>query len=97
MANPENQQTELPMYTASAIGFNASTWVLRVMFGEVGDGAATPQIFRLAIGLPWPLAKVLHTYLGALIEAYETKEGTIKLPKSAEDSIPATLDQIKKQ
>ena len=76
------------MYTASAVNFQITPWLLRLSFGEVADQqnltAGTPMatIFRVAVGLSWPLVKVLHDYLGWAIRAFEATEGPILVPKS---------------
>lgn len=80
------QEPDPPLYTASAINMQASAWVLRMAFGEVGpanaDGKVASEYYRIAVGLPWPLAKLIHQYMGLAIEAYEKQEGTIAVPRS---------------
>ena len=98
---PSRVSREIPMYTATALNFQASAWVLRIAFGEIGDtdplpeGQPMPEIFRLAVGLPWPLVKMLAKYLTLAIEAYERHEGPIVLPKSMEARLNAMIEAAK--
>jgi hypothetical protein len=96
MSDDEITTRDLPLYTASAVNFQATAWILRIAFGELADqmGQTVPgtpgrEIFRVAVGLPWPLVKVVHEMIGQSIEAFEKQEGTISVPKTLIDRIAA--------
>ena len=87
---------DLDMYTASAVNFQASAWILRIAFGEAANGnsqpgSPVPEVYRHAIGLPWPLAKMVHQLLGLAIDAFEKQEGPISIPKTVQERVTAAV------
>jgi len=77
---------EVPFFTATAVNFQAHAWALRISFGDAATADAeskiVKEIFKCAIGIPWPLAKVVHHYIGLAIAAYEKQEGEISVPRT---------------
>jgi len=91
---------ELPVFTASACQLAGSAWVLQLIFADVqvpraGQTTAT-EVPRMVIGLPWSLAKVVHRILGAAIEQYEKREGTISVPKSVQSQLDKQVVELTK-
>lgn len=77
--------------------FTASAWLLQFVFGDTGrspSGAAV-ELPRMVVGVPWPLAKVMHKILGETLRQFEDKEGEIKLPNSVAKQIETQLEAFR--
>jgi hypothetical protein len=98
-ASEGNEWSEISMYNAAACQVAASGWVVQLVFSDVMPGAAeggrAKELPRLAVGVPWSLAKIVHRVLGAAIERYEGQEGEISVPRSIQDQLDRQLANVR--
>jgi hypothetical protein len=82
-------------FTAASAQVLSSAWVVQFFFGDVlpGPDGKLREVPRLAIGVPWPLAKMLHRVLGAAIAQFEANEGPITVPKT----VASQMDELEKR
>jgi|GEM_PF-6582315 len=75
--------SEIGYFTASSCQVRGTVWVVQLIAGDVAaSGTNATEIPKIAIAMPWPLAKAVHKTLGMAIENYERQEGAIAMPKS---------------
>jgi len=93
-AGAASEAHDVALVTVSSCNVALSAWVLQLVVGDAVPGAAgsnAKENPRMVIGIPWPLAKVVHQMMGAAIAAYEKQEGTISVPRSIQAQIDKQL------
>jgi hypothetical protein len=94
---PTEGAPEIPMFNAAGLQVYGAAWMLHIVFCDVQPGTTTDgavkELPRMAIGIPWPLVKMLHRILAVAIAQYEAKEGTISVPRSVAAAIERQADE----
>lgn len=65
---------------ANNVYYEASSWDLKLFFGQLDQRNGLKVVQHSAITIPWPLAKLMVFWLRGQIEAHELANGKIRVP-----------------
>jgi hypothetical protein len=88
MEETPEENLDLSVEYANNVLLEATTWDLKVLFGEYTNRARKVE-WHTSMTMPWATAKLLAYFLQVNIAIYETYEQKIKIPVAAIPPLPA--------
>ncbi len=91
-----DEDDEISTFAATGVQIGLTSWVIQMIFSETTVGKNVPvEVPRLAITLPWALAKVFHEVLGVTLQRYEAQEGEIVIPRTVREVLKKQIEVMK--